>query len=42
MREFFWVAAVLLVLVANLPWISFFGWVKEQRGKKYKSHDDVI
>jgi hypothetical protein len=40
------VVCVLLVLDARLypwsPWRSMFDWVRSQRGKKYKSREDVI
>jgi len=36
------VGALLLFLVVAVPWFSIIDWVRKERGKKYKSHEDVI
>jgi len=43
MRDTLWILGILLVFViVSAPWVSMFSWVRERRGKKYKSHEDVI
>jgi len=36
------VGVLLLFVIVSAPWFSIYDWVRKQRGKKYKSHEDVI
>jgi hypothetical protein len=36
------VGALLFFLLVAMPWFSIYDWVRKERGKKYKSREDVI
>jgi hypothetical protein len=36
------IGALLLFLLVAAPWVSIFDWLRKERGKKYKSREDVI
>jgi hypothetical protein len=36
------VGSFLLFVLVAAPWVSIFDWLRKERGKKYKSHNDVI
>jgi len=36
------IGAALLFLLVATPWFSIYDWVRKERGKKYKSREDVI
>jgi len=36
------IGALLLFLLVAAPWFSIYDWVRKERVKKYKSHEDVI
>jgi hypothetical protein len=43
MRDLIWVfGGFFLFALAALPWWSIYDWVRKQRGKKYKSREDVV
>jgi hypothetical protein len=42
MQDALIIGALVFFFLVAAPWFSIYDWVRKERDKKYKSHEDVI